>query len=1128
MIETRKDLRQQWAKIKHKHNEQARKLKQRINKLTNKLNKIKANKIKKLRKHVKQRIDESSIGDSRLFYQLYYQAAKEKSNGIPALKDKDGHVTATTTKEKAEVLHSHFNRKIKENEYKQTHKDFHQHVSNCISQDIHNNEDPQSIINRPWTQQEVMKVISSSKLNTAMGCDQIHQKLIHYAKDVIVPYLTNLWNLIYCIHAVAPQCWKYANIIPLPKPGRDNSIPKNNRPVSLLPVLARQFEKGLANRLLTYLVTNKHIQLQAWNCAFQSNKSTEEILLHLSEDILHNFDNGSITEISFKDLQSAYDSVWHDGLLYKLKYNFHLNGNFIAWIKSYLNNRYNRVILNDHTTQWVAHDQGLPQGGPMMPILWCMLINDYHIISSRIKLLAFADDMSMYTIPSPLSINNTIQLQTEIDNFYDWTLRWKLVINAEKCESITLTKKTKAKARVYNINNTSMKCIHHPNNAPTHCVHNPKYKDNSENANNNNIPSPQRDQNSDEDPTLAKLLLPSRWRMTTRDDHTIPLMVRILGLYFDPHLTWNRHVDSIVKRCKQKLFQLGRIAYCKDYDLSTKNIWKLYISTIRPVIEYGLSIYSSTNHFEQLQQLQNQAMRIALKMRRTIPIEYMSALLNCENIQNRLIRIQCKLWTKYKRAPPSLLANETFHNWINRNTINSPYSQYANYTDSNNICITQHKYLYKSPLSRTYKTIKQITGETPNIAAKQQFYTSLRCYSNPRTNNIRIFNNQLEYEVDMIHTWQVEEDACINAWTDGSCMPNPGPGGYACYFPKFEQLNTKITINHPTTINYCELSAIKQALLQLLQSNINWLQYSDISIFTDSKFCCNLLDLKGYPKLQYYYDIVNDIYGIIQQFDMLNVTINVIKVPSHTGIEENDKVDALAKEAAQIAVKWQENGDPNWHKENMAATVELSFLNEKIKESKSKQKYQYWAETFNRHITRKNEQQMRYMCDDIFINAQFEYSDPQSINKSTYKYLAEDTMTLDRESGIIINKLRTEQCHLNNYDKYYFKNHSIMCNDPNCHNIETVNHFLIDCPMYAQHREKMRQTLVQLNDRFKSDVHFNVMDILFPFRWQINPTKENPNYYNIVKQNQLIRQQINECICEYVRDTNRFNTEYGI
>ena len=80
------------------------------------------------------------------------------------------------------------------------------------------------------------------------------------------------------------------------------------------PIMARAFEKALSNRVIAYCI--EHNIIEPWNCAFQPNKATEDILGCLSQDVFTNFQNGSMTEVGFLDLQSVYDTVWRNGLLY--------------------------------------------------------------------------------------------------------------------------------------------------------------------------------------------------------------------------------------------------------------------------------------------------------------------------------------------------------------------------------------------------------------------------------------------------------------------------------------------------------------------------------------------------------------------------------------------------------------------------------------------------------------------------------------------------------------------------------------------------------------------------------------------------------------------------------------------
>ena len=436
-------------------------------------------------------------------------------------------------------------------------------------------------------------------------------------------------------------------------------ITKNNRPISLLPIIARLFEKALSSRLLTHCINTNLIQ--PWNCAFQPNKATDDIVCALSEDIIRNFERGSLTTVGITDIASAYDTVWINGLCYKLINNYNIDGRIIKFLKSYLSNRYNRVTYGDYSTEWEKHDQGLHQGGPAMPIFWTLYINDYKLLTQNIGLIeivAFADDIGIYIRPSEYNAENIQQLQLELNNLYYYTCKWRLVLNAAKCSTLSLTRKLKLSSRVLTINGTPLECIHHPNNPPDICAHSkcPQHQALLKQY------QTSTDINFNPTPNNAHLLNPSQFRMNTNDPHSIPLWVRILGLYFDPKLNWNQHVQHIINRVKHKLYKLQRIAQSPYFHLSPKVVWKLYLSTIRPIIEYGLGIYGGASQFHELELLQRKAARIALRSPRSANYLYNYQVLNVQSLYQRRDTIRAKLWVKLTRAHPSLLSNATFNN----------------------------------------------------------------------------------------------------------------------------------------------------------------------------------------------------------------------------------------------------------------------------------------------------------------------------------------------------------------------------------------------------------------------------------------------------------------------------------
>ena len=96
----------------------------------------------------------------------------------------------------------------------------------------------------------------------------------------------------------------------------------------------------------------------------------------------------------FLDISKAFDKVWHEGLIYKLKQNG-VNGNLLETLTNFLNDRKQRVVLNGQHSKWANIEAGVPQGSILDPLLVLIYINDLpDNLISKSKL--FADDTSLF------------------------------------------------------------------------------------------------------------------------------------------------------------------------------------------------------------------------------------------------------------------------------------------------------------------------------------------------------------------------------------------------------------------------------------------------------------------------------------------------------------------------------------------------------------------------------------------------------------------------------------------------------------------------------------------------------------------------------------------------------------
>ena len=217
--------------------------------------------------------------------------------------------------------------------------------------------------------------------------------------------------------SIYPDTWKLANVTPIFKKGDKQSI-KNYRPISLLPICGKIFEKIIFNNLYSYLnVNNLIIKNQS---GFRPCDSTTNQLLYLVNEIHKAFENPKSLEVRavFLDISKAFDTVWHKGLLFKLKQNG-ISGSLLMFFQDYLNNRKQRVVLNGSYSSYSTIESGVPQGSVLGPLLFLIYINDLEQnIKSNIK--CFADDTMLFsTVNDPAISANNLNHDLDIIQRYD-------------------------------------------------------------------------------------------------------------------------------------------------------------------------------------------------------------------------------------------------------------------------------------------------------------------------------------------------------------------------------------------------------------------------------------------------------------------------------------------------------------------------------------------------------------------------------------------------------------------------------------------------------------------------------------------------------------------------------------
>ena len=135
-----------------------------------------------------------------------------------------------------------------------------------------------------------------------------------------------------------------ANIIPVHKK-EAKYLGKNYRPISLLPIFAKVFERFLFDSLFSHFHNNN--LFTKCQSGFMPGDSCKSQLLSIIHEIQSSFDYKPPTDVRsiFLDISKVLNKVWHQGLLFKLK-SYGVKGKFLRLLKNYLDNRKQRVILD--------------------------------------------------------------------------------------------------------------------------------------------------------------------------------------------------------------------------------------------------------------------------------------------------------------------------------------------------------------------------------------------------------------------------------------------------------------------------------------------------------------------------------------------------------------------------------------------------------------------------------------------------------------------------------------------------------------------------------------------------------------------------------------------------------------
>ena len=343
------------------------------------------------------------------------------------------------------------------------------------------------------SESQVKKLIDELDGNKAVGLDNIPAWILKQTSDIIVPHLTYIFNLCLKTGTFVDE-WKKAKVTPIYKGGSHSDM-NNYRPISVLPLVSKIFEKIVFKQLYSYLSSNDLLLHK--QSGFRPGHSTATCLISQINEWLLNIDNGLVNGVLQVDLKKAFDTVDHHILAFKLS-ALGVHDKALDFFKSYLEGRMQQCAVNNviTSTNYITH--GVPQGSVLGPLLFIIYINDLPNCLQHTNASLYADDTQFYTASNDADELDSY-LNTDLSLLREWLIANKLSLHPDKTKCIYIG----TRQRLATFSSETGIFVNDHEVAPS--------------------------------------------------DH-----LKSLGIILDENLNWNQHVEHIIKKIKSALGALRR------------------------------------------------------------------------------------------------------------------------------------------------------------------------------------------------------------------------------------------------------------------------------------------------------------------------------------------------------------------------------------------------------------------------------------------------------------------------------------------------------------------------------------------------------------------------------------------
>ena len=407
--------------------------------------------------------------------------------------------------------------------------------------------------NAVFSKDELMAALNNTR-DVSPGPDLITNNMLRNLRpeslDTLLWALNHIWTT-----DSFPAQWRESVVVPIRKPNKEGSNPDHYRPISLTSCVCKLFEKMICARLMWFL--EHHDILSNAQCGFRKHRPTLDHLLTLDTAIRKAFKERQHLCAVFFDVEKAFETAWHHGMLSKL-HDHGIRGHMGWFLTNFLADRRFRVRIGNTLSDTFPLRSGVPQGGVLSVALFAIMINDVaSSLNPNTGRSLFVDDVAIW-VTSSSSVSASRQLQISTQHISDWGDRNGFTFSTGK----------------------------------TCCVH---------------FCNRRRECN---DPTiyLYDKTIP------------VVNSCKFLGVTMDRRLTYIDHMKALREKCLKAMSVL-KVVSRMSYGADRKTMLLLYRALIRSKLDYASQIYDSARESSKkmLDTVHHQGIRICTGAFRTSP-----------------------------------------------------------------------------------------------------------------------------------------------------------------------------------------------------------------------------------------------------------------------------------------------------------------------------------------------------------------------------------------------------------------------------------------------------------------------------------------------------------------------------